>query len=74
MSERSTYERAFLQVMNLWAKDDTCRQFSFGKRLARVAAELMGVKGVLASTTTRRFIRKRAAVLPRGTQISTTGR
>ena len=46
MSERSTYERAFLQVMNLWTKDDTCRQFSFGKRLARVAAELMGVKGV----------------------------
>jgi phytanoyl-CoA dioxygenase PhyH len=46
MAERSTYERAFLQVMNLWTKDGICRQFSFGKRLARVAAELMGVKGV----------------------------
>jgi ectoine hydroxylase-related dioxygenase (phytanoyl-CoA dioxygenase family) len=46
MAERSTYERAFLQVMNLWTKDEICRQFSFGKRLARVAAELMGVKGV----------------------------
>ena len=46
MAERSTYQRAFLQVMNLWSKDQICRQFSFGKRLARVAAELMGVKGV----------------------------
>jgi ectoine hydroxylase-related dioxygenase (phytanoyl-CoA dioxygenase family) len=46
MAERSTYERAFLQVMNLWTKDEICRQFSFGKRLARAAAELMGVKGV----------------------------
>jgi ectoine hydroxylase-related dioxygenase (phytanoyl-CoA dioxygenase family) len=46
MVERTTYERAFLQIMNLWTKDETCRQFAFGKRLARVAAELMGVKGV----------------------------
>jgi ectoine hydroxylase-related dioxygenase (phytanoyl-CoA dioxygenase family) len=46
MAERSTYERAFLQVMNLWTKDELCRQFSFGERIARVAAELMGVKGV----------------------------
>ena len=46
MAERSTYERAFLQVMNLWTKDEICRQFSFGRRLARVAAKLMGVKGV----------------------------
>ena len=46
MAERSTYQRAFLQVMNLWSKDQICQQFSFGKRLARVAAELMGVKGV----------------------------
>ena len=46
MAERSTYQRAFLQVMNVWSKDQICQQFSFGKRLARVAAELMGVKGV----------------------------
>ena len=32
--------------MNLWTKDETCREFAFSKRLARVAAELMGVKGV----------------------------
>lgn len=46
MAERSTYQRAFLQVLNVWSKDQICQQFSFGKRLARVAAELMGVKGV----------------------------
>jgi ectoine hydroxylase-related dioxygenase (phytanoyl-CoA dioxygenase family) len=46
MSERSTYERAFLQIMNLWTKDEVCREFVFSKRLARIAAELMGVKGV----------------------------
>jgi ectoine hydroxylase-related dioxygenase (phytanoyl-CoA dioxygenase family) len=46
MSQRSTYERAFLQIMNLWTKDGICREFAFSKRLARIAAELMGVKGV----------------------------
>ncbi len=46
MAQRTTYQRAFLQVMNLWTRDDVCREFSFSKRLARIAAELMGVKGV----------------------------
>jgi ectoine hydroxylase-related dioxygenase (phytanoyl-CoA dioxygenase family) len=46
MEERSTYEKAFLQVMNLWTKSETVRQFVFGKRLARIATELMGTRGV----------------------------
>jgi ectoine hydroxylase-related dioxygenase (phytanoyl-CoA dioxygenase family) len=46
MSERSMYERAFLQIMNIWTKDEICREFSFSKRLARISAELMGVRGV----------------------------
>lgn len=46
MEERSTYQKAFLQVMNLWTKSDVVREFVFSKRLARIAAELMGVKGV----------------------------
>jgi hypothetical protein len=46
MEERTTYERAFLQVMNLWAQSDVVRQLVFGKRLARIASELMGVCGV----------------------------
>ena len=46
MSQRSTYERAFLQVMNLWTKSEMTSEFVFSRRLARLAAELMGVKGV----------------------------
>jgi hypothetical protein len=46
MEQRSTYERAFLQIMNIWTKDETVREFAFSKRLAGIAARLMGVDGV----------------------------
>ncbi len=46
MEERTTYERAFLQVMNLWRESDEIKPFVFSKRMARIAAELMGVLGV----------------------------
>jgi ectoine hydroxylase-related dioxygenase (phytanoyl-CoA dioxygenase family) len=46
MSERTTYERAFLQIMNLWRQSAKIKEFCFSKRLARIAAELMGVAGV----------------------------
>src|SRR3989442_13630837 len=46
MEERTTYEKAFLQVMNLWTKSALVERFVFGRRLARTAAELMGVRGV----------------------------
>lgn len=46
MEERTTYQKAFLQVMNLWTKNEVVREFVFGRRLARIAAELMGVSGV----------------------------
>jgi ectoine hydroxylase-related dioxygenase (phytanoyl-CoA dioxygenase family) len=46
MSERTTYEKAFLQIMNLWTKSEVVKEFSFSRRLARIAAELLGVKGV----------------------------
>jgi ectoine hydroxylase-related dioxygenase (phytanoyl-CoA dioxygenase family) len=46
MEQRTTYQKAFLQVMNLWTKSDLVREFVFGKRLARLAAELLGVSGV----------------------------
>jgi ectoine hydroxylase-related dioxygenase (phytanoyl-CoA dioxygenase family) len=46
MSERTTYEKAFLQIMNLWTKSEIVKEFAFSRRLARIAAELMGVKGV----------------------------
>lgn len=46
MEERSTYSKAFLQVESLWTHSDIVRDFVFSTRLARIAAELMGVSGV----------------------------
>lgn len=46
LEERDTYDRAFLQVMNLWRGSETVRRFVFGRRLAHIAAQLMGVRGV----------------------------
>jgi ectoine hydroxylase-related dioxygenase (phytanoyl-CoA dioxygenase family) len=46
MEERTTYQKAFLQVMNIWTKCDVVKEFVFSKRLARIAAELMGTAGV----------------------------
>jgi len=46
MASRSTYEKAFLQVMNLWRDDPTARAVTFSRKLARLAGELMGVDGV----------------------------
>ena len=46
LAERSTYDRAFLQVMNLWEASALVREFVLGKRLGRIAAELLQVDGV----------------------------
>lgn len=46
LEERTTYGKAFLQIMNLWTKNDTVKEFVFGKRLARIATELLRVRGV----------------------------
>jgi len=46
MEQRTTYGKAFLQIMNLWTQSPQVKEFVFGKRLARIAAELMGVSGV----------------------------
>lgn len=46
LAERSTYDRAFLQVMNLWEQSPLVGRFVMGQRLARVAAELLEVDGV----------------------------
>jgi ectoine hydroxylase-related dioxygenase (phytanoyl-CoA dioxygenase family) len=46
LEERDTYDKAFLQVPNLWAKDNTVRQFVLAKRFGKIAAELMGVDAV----------------------------
>lgn len=46
LEQRTTYGKAFLQIMNLWTQSDQVREFVFGKRLARIAAELMDATGV----------------------------
>lgn len=46
MEQRSTYQKAFLQISNLWRHSERVREFVFSRRLARIAAELLGVDGV----------------------------
>jgi ectoine hydroxylase-related dioxygenase (phytanoyl-CoA dioxygenase family) len=46
MAERSTYEQAFVQVFNLWRRDEAAKAFVFSRRLARMAAELIDATGV----------------------------
>lgn len=46
MEERTTYDKAFLQVMNLWCHSDLVKEFVFGRRLAHIAAQLLGVSSV----------------------------
>ncbi|MGN6533482.1 MAG: phytanoyl-CoA dioxygenase family protein, partial [Ginsengibacter sp.] len=46
MEERDTYGKAFLQIMNLWRHDENVKKFVMSKRLAQVAADLLGVKNV----------------------------
>lgn len=46
IEKRSTYDKAFLQVMNLWTESAVVREFVGGQRIARMAAELMECRGV----------------------------
>lgn len=46
LEKRDTYGKAFLQVMNIWQKNAVVRDLVFSKKLARLAAELLGVSGV----------------------------
>ncbi|MDQ6930772.1 MAG: phytanoyl-CoA dioxygenase family protein [Candidatus Eremiobacteraeota bacterium] len=46
LEQRDTYHKAFLQVTNLWRTSEIAKEFVFGKRLASMAAQLMGVEKV----------------------------
>lgn len=46
LEERTLYDQAFIQVMNLWTRSEIVKAFAFSRRLARIAAELMGTQGV----------------------------
>jgi ectoine hydroxylase-related dioxygenase (phytanoyl-CoA dioxygenase family) len=46
LERRTLYDQAFIQVTNLWTRSQRVRELAFSKRLARIAAELMGTRGV----------------------------
>jgi ectoine hydroxylase-related dioxygenase (phytanoyl-CoA dioxygenase family) len=46
LEERDTYGKAFLQVMNLWQDSEQVLEFVSSPRLARIAAQLLGVRSV----------------------------
>ena len=46
LAERDTYGKAFLQIMNLWRRDECVKEFVFFRKFARLAADLLGVERV----------------------------
>jgi ectoine hydroxylase-related dioxygenase (phytanoyl-CoA dioxygenase family) len=46
LEERTTYGKAFLQISNIWETSETVKEFVLGKRLARIAADLLQTQGV----------------------------
>ena len=46
LEDRSTYDKAFLQITNLWQKDEAVKRFVFEKQFAQIAADLLGVEKV----------------------------
>jgi ectoine hydroxylase-related dioxygenase (phytanoyl-CoA dioxygenase family) len=47
LEEKSTYEQSFIQCMRLWETSPTVADLSFHAGLAGIAAQLLGVAGVL---------------------------
>ena len=46
LDERDTYGKAFLQVTNLWTRDESVKEFVFDPSFAQIAADLLGVPHV----------------------------
>ena len=46
LEDRSTYDKAFLQITNLWRNDGAVKRFVFEKKFAQIAADLLGVEKV----------------------------
>ena len=46
LEDRTTYGKAFLQLFNLWTENSIIKEFIFSKRIAKIASDLMEVKGV----------------------------
>ena len=72
LSERDTYGKAFLQIMNLWEQDEAVRKFVLAKRFAQIAADLMGCENVRIYHDQALFKEPGGGFTP-GTRISITG-
>ena len=46
LEQRDTYGKAFLQVGDLWEKNEGAKRFVMARRFAKIAADLMGVPAV----------------------------
>ena len=46
LEDRTTYGQALLQLFNLWTENPIIKEFIFSKRIAKIASDLMEVKGV----------------------------
>ncbi len=46
MEERDTYAKAFVQITNLWTRNESIKNLVFSPRLAQIAKELMKVTSV----------------------------
>lgn len=46
LEQRTTYGKAFLQIGNIWEKDEAVRKFVHSRRFAQIAARLVGAQGI----------------------------
>src|SRR5688572_4280204 len=46
LEARDTYGKAFLQITNLWQHDQAVKRFVFERKIAQIAADLLGVERV----------------------------
>jgi len=46
VEQRDTYGKAFIQITNLWERDEAAAKFTLSRRFAKIAADLMGVDAV----------------------------
>jgi ectoine hydroxylase-related dioxygenase (phytanoyl-CoA dioxygenase family) len=46
LDQRDTYGKAFLQIMNIWTQSEPVKEIVFSKRFAKLATDLLEVKGV----------------------------
>ena len=46
LQDRSTYDQAFIQIMNIWRKDEYVKKYVFCKRFSGIARRLMGTSGI----------------------------